>query len=82
VPYSAQPYGFYSLSGNVGSWFGHEVGWAMASAFKGDSRIAIGYIGEGTTAEGDFHEALTFASVYRAPVILCVTNKQWAIPSY
>lgn len=82
ILYSARDYGFYSLSGNVGSRFGHAVGWAMASAFKGDRRIAIGYIGEGTTAEGDFHEALTFASVYRAPVILAVTNNQWAISSF
>ncbi len=82
VLYSARAYGFYSLSGNVGSRFGHAVGWAMASAFKRDERIAVGHIGEGTTAEGDFHEALTFASVYRAPVILCVTNNQWAISSY
>ena len=82
VLYSARNYGFYSLSGNVGTRFGHSVGWAMASAYRGDSRIALGYVGEGTTAEGDFHEALTFASVYRAPVILCVTNNQWAISSY
>ncbi|MNS47275.1 2-oxoisovalerate dehydrogenase subunit alpha [compost metagenome] len=54
----------------------------MASAFKGGQSIALAYIGEGTTAEGDFHEALTFASVYRAPVILCVTNNQWAISSF
>jgi 2-oxoisovalerate dehydrogenase E1 component alpha subunit len=40
--------------------------WAWPSAYQGDSRIAIGYIGEGSTAEGDFHEALTFAAVYRA----------------
>ena len=80
--YSARAYGFYSLSGNVGSRFGHAVGWAMASAYKGDERIAIAYIGEGTTAEGDFHEALTFASVYRAPVILCIVNNQWAISSF
>jgi 2-oxoisovalerate dehydrogenase E1 component alpha subunit len=82
VLYSARAYGFYSLSGNVGSRFGHAVGWAMASAYKHDERIAISHIGEGTTAEGDFHEALTFASVYRAPVILCVVNNQWAISSY
>jgi 2-oxoisovalerate dehydrogenase E1 component alpha subunit len=82
VLYSARAFGFYSLSGNVGSRFGHAVGWAMASAYKQDSRIAIGHIGEGTTAEGDFHEALTFASVYRAPVILCITNNQWAISSF
>lgn len=82
ILYSARAYGFYSLSGNVGSRFGHAVGWAMASAYKGDDRIAISYIGEGTTAEGDFHEALTFAAVYHAPVILCVTNNQWAISTF
>ncbi|MEJ2458413.1 MAG: thiamine pyrophosphate-dependent enzyme [Novosphingobium sp.] len=82
ILYSARDYGFYSLSGNVGSRFGHAVGWAMASAYSEDDKIALGYIGEGTTAEGDFHEALTFASVYHAPVILCVTNNQWAISSY
>ncbi|WP_404478310.1 thiamine pyrophosphate-dependent enzyme [Novosphingobium sp. BL-52-GroH] len=82
ILYSARAYGFYSLSGNVGSRFGHAVGWAMASAYKRDDKIALAYIGEGTTAEGDFHEALTFASVYRAPCILCVTNNQWAISSF
>lgn len=82
ILYSARDYGFYSLSGNVGPRFGHAVGWAMASAYKGDSRIAIGFIGEGSTAEGDFHEALTFAAVYRVPVILAVTNNQWAISSF
>lgn len=82
VLYSARDYGFYSLSGNLGSRFGHAVGWAMASAYSGDTRIALGYVGEGTTAEGAFHEALTFASVYRAPVILAVTNNQWAISTF
>ncbi len=82
ILYSARDYGFYSLSGNVGSRFGHAVGWAMASAYSEDDRLAMSYIGEGTTAEGDFHEALTFASVYHAPVILCVTNNQWAISSF
>jgi 2-oxoisovalerate dehydrogenase E1 component alpha subunit len=82
ILYSAREYGFYSLSGNVGSRFGHAVGWAMASAYKNDDKIALAYIGDGTTAEGDFHEALTFAAVYRAPVILCITNNQWAISSF
>ena len=82
ILYSAREYGFYSLSGNLGSRFGHAVGWAMASAYRRDDSLALAYIGEGSTAEGDFHEALTFASVYHAPVILCVTNNQWAISSY
>lgn len=82
ILYSAREYGFYSLSGNVGSRFGHAVGWAMASGYRGDDSLALAYIGEGTTAEGDFHEALTFASVYKAPCILCITNNQWAISSF
>ena len=82
ILYSARKYGFYSLSGNVGSRFGHAVGWAMASAYKNDDKIAIAFIGDGTTAEGDFHEAMTFAAVYHAPVILCITNNQWAISTF
>ena len=54
----------------------------MASAYKGDDKIAITWIGDGATAEGDFHNALTFAAVYRAPVILNVVNNQWAISSF
>ena len=49
---------------------------------QGRHRIAAGWIGEGSTAEPDFHHALTFASVYRAPVILNVVNNQWAISSF
>ena len=70
------------ISGNLGTQFSQAVGWAMASAYKGDDRIAAGWIGDGSTAEGDFHHALTFASVYRAPVILNVVNNQWAISSF
>ena len=82
VLYSARAHGFYSIAGNVGSRFGHAVGWAMASAYKHDDKIALAFVGEGTTAEGNFHEAMTFAAVYHAPVILCITNNQWAISSF
>src|SRR3546814_5232288 len=54
----------------------------MAAATDGDERIAAAWIGEGATAECDFHYALTFASVYRAPVILNIVNNQWAISSF
>jgi 2-oxoisovalerate dehydrogenase E1 component alpha subunit len=54
----------------------------MASAIKGDSRIAMGWIGDGATAEGDFHSAMTFAAVYNVPVVLAVVNNQWAISSF
>ena len=82
VLYSSREYSFFSLSGNLGTQFPQAVGWAMASAYKGDRRIAAGWIGEGATAEPDFHHALTFAAVYRAPVVLNVVNNQWAISSH
>jgi 2-oxoisovalerate dehydrogenase E1 component alpha subunit len=80
--YSAKDYGFFTISGNLGTQVPQAVGWAMASAYKGDDKIAITWIGDGATAEGDFHNALTFAAVYRAPVILNIVNNQWAISSF
>ncbi|KAA0209770.1 MAG: 3-methyl-2-oxobutanoate dehydrogenase (2-methylpropanoyl-transferring) subunit alpha [Burkholderiales bacterium] len=82
VLYSRRKDGFFSLSGNLATQFVQAVGWAMASAIKGDTKIASGWIGDGSTAEPDFHNALTFAHVYRAPVILNVVNNQWAISTF
>jgi 2-oxoisovalerate dehydrogenase E1 component alpha subunit len=82
ILYSARDFGFFSLSGNVGTQYCQAVGWAMASAYRGDERIAAAWIGEGATAEGDFHHALTFAAVYRAPVVLNIVNNQWAISTF
>jgi 2-oxoisovalerate dehydrogenase E1 component alpha subunit len=80
--YSSREHGFFSISGNLGTQFSQAVGWAMASAYKQDDRLAIAWIGEGATAEADFHYALTLAAVYHAPVILTIVNNQWAISSY
>jgi 2-oxoisovalerate dehydrogenase E1 component alpha subunit len=82
IMYSSKADGFFSISGNLTTQYPQAVGWAMASAAKGDSRIAATWCGEGSTAEGDFHSACTFASVYRAPVIFNVVNNQWAISSF
>jgi 2-oxoisovalerate dehydrogenase E1 component alpha subunit len=82
IMYASNAHGFFTISGNLATQFPQAVGWAMASAISGDSRIASAYIGDGSTAEGDFHAACTFAGVYRAPVILNVVNNQWAISSF
>ncbi|MDB5399334.1 MAG: 2-oxoisovalerate dehydrogenase [Rhodopila sp.] len=82
IMYSSKEAGFFSIAGNLATHFPQAVGWAMASAIRHDDRIAAGWIGEGATAEGDFHHALTFASVYRAPVILNIVNNQYAISSF
>jgi len=82
IMYSEKRFSFFSISGNLTTQYPQAVGWAMASASRGDTRIAATWCGEGSTAEGDFHSALTFATVYRAPVIFNVVNNQWAISSF
>jgi 2-oxoisovalerate dehydrogenase E1 component alpha subunit len=82
IMYSAPDQNFFSVSGNLTTQYPQAVGWAMASASRGDNRIAAVWCGEGSTAEGDFHSALTFAAVYNAPVIMQVVNNQWAISSF
>jgi 2-oxoisovalerate dehydrogenase E1 component alpha subunit len=82
VMYSYKRAGFFSISGNLATQTIQAVGWAMASAISGDHKIASAWIGDGATAEADFHTALTFAHVYRAPVIINVVNNQWAISTF
>ncbi len=82
VMYSSREHGFFSISGNLATQFIQAVGWAMASAMKRDTKIAAGWIGDGSTAESDFHAALVFASTYKAPVVLNIVNNQWAISTF
>jgi len=82
VMYSSREHGFFSISGNVATQYIQAVGWAMASAMKGDTKIAAGWIGDGSTAESDFHAALVFASTYKPPVVLNIVNNQWAISTF
>ena len=82
IMYSSKEYGFFSISGNLGTQFIQAVGWAMASAISGDTKIATAWIGDGSTAESDFHAAMVFASTYSAPVVLNIVNNQWAISTF
>jgi 2-oxoisovalerate dehydrogenase E1 component alpha subunit len=82
IMYSAKDYGYFSISGNLGTQYIQAVGWAMASAIAGDTKIASAWIGDGSTSASDFHAALVFASTYHAPVILTVVNTQWAISTF
>ncbi len=82
IMYSSKEHGFFSISGNLGTQFMQSVGWAMASAISGDTRISTGWIGDGSTAESDFHAAMVFASTYTPPVVLNIVNNQWAISTF
>ncbi|WP_291843114.1 thiamine pyrophosphate-dependent enzyme [Maricaulis sp.] len=73
---------FFSISGNLATQLPQAVGYAMACEYRGDGEIAATWIGDGSTAEGDFHGAMVLASTYRAPVIVNVVNNQWAISTF
>ena len=77
--YSWKQGNYFSISGNLATQYSQAVGWAMASAYKGEDRIACSWVGDGSTAEADVYHALLFASTYRVPVLLNVVNNQWAI---
>jgi 2-oxoisovalerate dehydrogenase E1 component alpha subunit len=82
IMYHSKAGNVFSISGNLATQAPHAVGWAMASALKGEDHIAATWVGDGSTAEADFHHALTFAAVYQAPVIINVVNNQWAISTF
>jgi len=57
----------------------HAVGVAHAARLKGEDTVVMAMCGDGATSEGDFHEALNFAAVFRAPVVFFVQNNKYAI---
>ena len=57
----------------------HAVGLATAAKLKGDDTVALAFLGDGSTSEGDAHEAFNFAAVWQAPVVFLVQNNQYAI---
>ena len=82
IMYSSKEHGFFSISGNLATQYPQAVGWAMASAISNDSKIAAAWVGDGSTAESDFHAAMVFASTYKPPVVLNIVNNQWAISTF
>jgi 2-oxoisovalerate dehydrogenase E1 component alpha subunit len=82
VHYTYRKGNLMSISSPVGTQFPQAVGAAMASAYRGEPNVTATWMGEGTTAQGDFHYALNFASVYMPAVILNVVNNQWAISTH
>lgn len=67
------------ISVPIATQLNHAVGIAMASRIKGEDEIALTYVGDGGTSEGDFHEALNFAAVFNSPVVFVIQNNQFAI---
>ena len=68
-----------SWSSCIGTQLPQAVGAAMAAKIKGDRTVIAAYLGDGATSEGDFHVALNFAGVFKAPVVFICQNNHWAI---
>jgi pyruvate dehydrogenase E1 component alpha subunit len=75
----AQGLNLLPVSVPVGSQMSHAVGIALGMKYRGQKAVAATFFGDGATSQGDFHEAMNFASVYQAPVIFICQNNQWAI---
>ena len=57
----------------------HAVGLAYAARLKKQDQVALALLGDGATSEGDTHEALNFAAVWKAPVVFLIQNNGYAI---
>jgi 2-oxoisovalerate dehydrogenase E1 component alpha subunit len=77
--YGAAPYNIVSLSSPVGTQVLHAVGIAMGAWVRGDDVVALTSFGEGTSNQGEVHEAMNFAGVHRLPVIFVCENNGYAI---
>ncbi len=69
----------FTLSVPVASQIPHAVGAAMALRKRGRSSAVLCTFSDGATSQGDFHEALNFAGVYRTPNVFVCYNNQYAI---
>jgi 2-oxoisovalerate dehydrogenase E1 component alpha subunit len=67
------------ISVPIGTQTLHAVGAAMAAQRLAEDSITVAFIGDGATSEGDVHEALNFAAVFKTPCVFYVQNNQWAI---
>ena len=63
----------------IGTQMLHATGISWSFKMRQEKKVAITYFGDGATSEGDFHEAMNFASVFQTPTVFFCQNNQWAI---
>ena len=68
-----------SSSSPIATQVPQAVGAARAAQVRGDGTVVMGYMGDGATSEHDFHTAMTFAGVWKCPIVLVCQNNHWAI---
>jgi 2-oxoisovalerate dehydrogenase E1 component alpha subunit len=78
-PYDPRATRFGPICIPVATQVVHAVGYAMGVAKDGSDAVTLAYVGDGASSEGDFHEGMNLAAVFRAPVVVFVQNNGWAI---
>lgn len=76
---SARSVNVVSWSSCIGTQLPQAVGMALAAKKRGDATISLAFLGDGATSHPDFHAALNFAGVFRAPCVFVCQNNQFAI---
>jgi len=77
--FGAQDYNLVGMISHLGPQLGVADGIALANLLKKNKQVTAVFTGEGGTSEGDFHEALNVASVWKLPVIFCVENNGYGL---
>jgi pyruvate dehydrogenase E1 component alpha subunit len=78
-PWDPQKYHFAPLAIPVATQVPHAVGFAMGCRLKHSDEVVLSTFGDGATSEGDWHEAMNFAGVFKSPVVFLCQNNHWAI---
>lgn len=78
IPNAVNPHDF-PVSVPIASQFQYAAGIAFAMAYKGEQNAVVATGGEGSTSEGDFHEAINLAGSQQLPLVVVINNNQWAI---
>src|SRR5438876_5159223 len=78
-PWDPRKYHFAPLAIPVATQVPHAVGFAMGCRLKHSDEVVLSTFGDGATSEGDWHEAMNFAGVFKAPVVFLCQNNYWAI---
>jgi 2-oxoisovalerate dehydrogenase E1 component len=72
-------HGIVGMISHLGAMLPVADGLALAGRLRGEQRVVAVFSGDGGTSEGDFHEALNLAAVWRLPVIFMVENNGWGL---
>ncbi len=70
---------FYGGHGIVGAGIPPTVGMALADKMQGNDRITVGFMGDGSVAEGEFHESMNLAALWDVPALFCCENNFYAM---